>query len=73
MQEKADILCPLVKNKTFPECCKGCIFAIETLDTKIRIGCAIRKNVKLLSKRQKVSRKALNKITNLKRRMMNGS
>jgi len=73
MQKEVDIICPLVKNRTFPECCEGCVFAIKTLDTNKLIGCAIRKNVKLLSERQKISRKSLNKVTNLKRRMMNGN
>jgi len=73
MQEKVVVICPIVKNRTFPKCCEGCAFAIKTLDTNKPIGCAIRKNVRLLSDRQKLGRKSLNKVNNLKRRMMNGN
>ena len=81
-KQEGIIICPLNKDKVFPNCCNECIFAVKLLDSKAanvlnngneRIGCAIRRNVRLLSERQKVSRKSLNKINNLKRRTMNGS
>jgi len=72
-KQEGIVICPLNQNDVFPKCCKQCIFVIKLLETNGRIGCAIKKNVRLLAERQKIGRKALNKITNLKRRMMNGS
>ena len=72
-KQEGIVICPLKKEEVFPKCCDKCIFVIRMLDSGERIGCAIRRNVRLLTERQKVSRKSLNKINNLKRRMMNGS
>jgi len=72
-KQEGIVICPLNQDDVFPKCCEKCIFGIKLLEDNERLGCAIRKNVRLLSERQKIGRKTLNKITNMKRRMMNGS
>lgn len=72
-KQEAIKICPFKQDETFPKCCEQCVFVIQSLENTERLGCAIRKNVRLLAERQKLGRKSLNKITNLKRRMMNGS
>lgn len=72
-KQEGIVICPLNQNDVFPKCCEQCLFVIKSLEDNERLGCAIRKNVRLLAERQKIGRKTLNKITNMKRRMMNGS
>jgi len=72
-KQEGIVICPLKQDDVFPKCCEQCIFSMRILESNEHIGCAIRKNVRLLTERQKLGRKSLNKITNLKRRMMNGS